>query len=746
MAVKGKMVHQIFALPYKIPTPFLPLNNLFGSKMITTVWGSTEKPISTKRLAEVLSAEDGLDGILYIGYPIIGTPEGSFPVDALFVSPTKGLVLFNIVEGKTVSSHAEIQDESFNKMQAKLLQHKTLIQKRKLLVNIATITFAPAIKQLEEDEEHPICNAESLLSTILNLEECDTSVYPAVVSVIQAISSLRRGRKKRDLKIENSRGAKIKNLEESIANLDSQQSAAVVETFEGVQRIRGLAGCGKTIVIALKVAYLHARHRDWLIAVTFNTRSLKKQFENLITTFVMEQTNEEPDWDKIKILNAWGAPGSEDRSGIYFEFCRDHGVEYLDFGTAKDRFGTDKAFESSCETALQGISKFSPKYDAILVDEAQDFAPNFLLLCYEYLKEPKRLVYAYDELQNLGTRSLPPVEDIFGKNPDGSARVNILPAEPGKPKQDIILDICYRNSKPILATAHALGFGVYRKRGLVQIFENKNLWFDIGYHDESGEIVDGEVTKLERTPKSSPEFLEKHSSLDDLIQFKTFDTTEEQTEWLVSEIRKNLTEDELIPDDIVVINPDPLTTKKAVGMARQKLLEAGINSNLAGVTTIADIFTEPGTVTFTGVFRAKGNEAAMVYVINAQDCYTSFLPSEIARIRNRLFTAMTRSKAWVRVLGVGKPMAALTAEFEKAKVEDFALHFRYPTEAERKTLTIINRDMSKAEQDRNARRRHNFAEIIESLESGESFLEDYPAELIDKLKNMLSKKPKGKQK
>src|SRR3990167_5490654 len=252
-----------------------------------------------------------------------------------------------------------------------------------------------------------------------------------------------------------------------------------------------------------------------------------------------------------------------------------------------------------------------PKYDAVLVDEAQDFAPNFLLLCYEYLKDPKRLVYAYDELQNLGNRSLPPVEDIFGKNADGTARVVIQPPEAGKPKQDIILDVCYRNSRPVLSTAHALGFGVYRDKGLVQIFENKNLWFDIGYQENDGEIEDGELVTLTRTPKSSPEFLETHSSMDELIQFEVFDTPEAQTAWLVTQIQRNLAEDELIPDDIVVINPDPLKTKDAVGEARRTLLKMGINSNLAGVTTIADVFTEPGTVTFTGIFRAKGNEAAM---------------------------------------------------------------------------------------------------------------------------------------
>lgn len=713
--------------------------------MIETVWGSTEKPVSSNRLAEVLSAEGDLAGVLYIGYPIIGTPEGSFPIDALFISPLKGIVLIDLVEGKTLTDYARLQDDSYNKMLAKLLQHPALIRKRELQVKPKTLTFAPAITQLPNDDEHPICNSENVVSAIKSLDNIDNQYFPTLVAVIQAISTLRRGRKKRELRQAESRGAKIKQLEDSIANLDSQQSAAVVETFEGVQRIRGLAGCGKTIVLALKVAYLHARHPDWLIAVTFNTRSLKKQFERLITTFVLEQANEEPDWEKIRILNAWGAPGGVDRTGIYYEFCRDHGVEYLDFNAAKGRVGSDKAFEYACDAALQGVKAFVPSYDAILVDEAQDFAPSFLLLCYEYLKYPKRLVYAYDELQNLGHRSLPPVEDIFGKNPDGSPRVIITPPEAGKPKQDIILDRCYRNSRPVLSTAHALGFGIYREGGLVQIFENKNLWFDIGYEAHEGEIEDGQSVTLRRTPDSSPSFLESHSHVDDLIQFLAFETPQEQTSWLVSSIQKNIREEELLPEDVVVINPDPLTTKAAVGQARQALFQLGINSNLAGVTTIPDVFIEPGTITFTGIFRAKGNEAAMVYIINAQDCLPSLFSNQVALARNRLFTAITRSKAWVRVLGVGRDMLTLKAEFERAKAENFSLKFRYPTEEERKTMRTVNRDMSLVEIERNKKRRVNFKDIIDSLESGETVIEDYPDELVRKFHAYLSRKDRRKK-
>jgi superfamily I DNA and RNA helicase len=564
----------------------------------------------------LFAGDASVEGTLYIGYPIIGTPEGSFPIDAMLVSPSKGLVLFSLVEGRTLEDYAAAQDEAFNKMQAKLLQHQSLIRKRELIVKIKTITFAPAVPQLAShaDDDHPLCNADTVLGLIAALEPAGAEVFPALLSVIQAISTLRRGRKKRGSQSPDSRGAKIKTLEDSIANLDTQQSTAVVETYEGVQRIRGLAGTGKTIVLALKVAYLHARHPDWLITVTFNTRSLKKQFEHLITTFVLEQTNEEPDWEKVRILHAWGAPGAKEKTGLYFEFCRDHGVEYFDFRTAQAKFGSDKQFEGVCELALQNTKSFVPKYDAILIDEAQDFAPNFLLLCYEYLKDPKRLVYAYDELQNLGRKSLPSVEEIFGLKPDGRPRVVFDAAEPGKPKQDIILDICYRNSRPVLSTAHALGFGIYRAKGIAQIFENKDLWLDIGYKVKSGALADGQNVSLGRSSKSSPEFLESHSPIDDLIFFQSFSSFEEQTEWLVGAIEQNLLKDELLPDDIVVINPDPISTREAVKDARAALLQKGINSNLAGVTSSVDVFSEPGTVTFTGVYRAKGNEAAMVYV------------------------------------------------------------------------------------------------------------------------------------
>lgn len=438
-------------------------------------------------------------------------------------------------------------------------------------------------------------------------------------------------------------------------------------------------------------------------------------------------------------MNAWGAPGGGERSGIYYEFCQDHGVEYFDFRAAS-RFGDERQFEGACGFALQNATSLVPKYDAILVDEAQDLPPTFLTLCYEYLKSPKRLVYAYDELQSLGRPPLPPVEELFGKDIDGKPRVVIQPDQPGKPKQDIILDTCYRNSRPVLSTAHALGFGVYRQEGLAQIFENKSLWLDIGYSVVAGDLDDGMHVSLARTQQSSPEFLEKHSPLDDLIRFKVFDSAEEQTKWLVKQINLNINQDELLPDDIVVINTDPLSTRSAVSTARASLLEKGINSVLAGVSTSPDVFSEPGQVTFTGIFRAKGNEAAMVYIINAQDCYTAPQRRQVARIRSRLFTAITRSKAWVRVLGIGPEMTSLKSEFEAIAAANFELRFKYPTIDERKKMMIVNRELSKSAEERVNKKRASLIEAVASLESGETFLEDYPEEIIRRLQNIIDKK------
>ena len=66
---------------------------------------------------------------------------------------------------------------------------------------------------------------------------------------------------------------------------DNYQMEAILADTEGIQRIRGMAGSGKTVILARKAVELHTAHPDWNIAVTFSTRSLKNQLERLIGKF-----------------------------------------------------------------------------------------------------------------------------------------------------------------------------------------------------------------------------------------------------------------------------------------------------------------------------------------------------------------------------------------------------------------------------------------------------------------------------
>jgi superfamily I DNA and RNA helicase len=461
----------------------------------------------------VPSIKTTLEGTLYIGYPIIGTSEGGFQIDALLITREKGLIAFHVVEGadNTLNYH-DVQDESYTKIKSKLFQYKDLTEKRELAVEINIVTYAPAWSSVKNQDNHFPCfiQNDDLTHYLTSIQWDKHQYYEKLLSVLQSITTIRKHKSREYVKKEDSRGAKLKNLEDSIANLDRQQSSAVIETVEGVQRIRGLAGSGKTIILALKVAYLHAKNPTWKIAVTFNTRSLKEQFIKLIRMFTFEHINEEPNWQNIDVIHAWGTSSSD---GIYFNLCKEHNIEYVDFKGAK-RFTSiyGQEFDKVCQKALHEIQLFIPKYDVIVVDEAQDFSKDFLRICYNILKAPKRLIYAYDELQSLNKKMMDSQENIFGNDKHGNPLVR-LHNQLNQPKEDIILYKCYRNSLEILTTAHALGFGIYRNEGLVQMFDNSNIWSDVGYQILNGSLEDGHQVELKRNNETSPEILSNHSDI-----------------------------------------------------------------------------------------------------------------------------------------------------------------------------------------------------------------------------------------
>ena len=699
---------------------------------ISFIRGRNGKPAVSRALEEILSRIEGISGECFFGFPVVATPEGKYSADATLVSPEKGIVLFDLVEGSSVGDYTRRQDDLANKIEAKLKLHRELVRGRNLIPPLSVISFAPAVREVERfaEDEYPLANEENIEQVLSNIvwRDCSENLYRATLSAIESLSSIRQSRLRREVRNPDSRGAKLKRLEESIATLDYRQNRAVIETVDGVQRIRGLAGSGKTIVLALKAAYLHTQYPDWRIAVTFYTRSLKEQFKRLINNFCIEQSGEEPDWEKIRVVNSWGSY-ADTQVGLYYEFCHHTGTKFYNYTEALQRFGRSGAFAGACQEALNSANFYPELYDAILVDEAQDFDPSFLRLCYAMLKPPKRLVYAYDELQNLSGLSLPPSEEIFGTDSTGRPIVS-LGDDAGC---DVILKTCYRNSRPVLVTAHSLGFGIYRNQrgnvptGLVQMFDYPALWHEIGYRVREGRLEKGERVVLERTDETSPRFLEDHSPIEDIVVFKAFKNEAEQNAWLIEHIKKNIEDEELRHDDIIVIDVSTTSSTSRLKSINEDLKNFGITSHIAGVDTHPDVFfsSEP-SVPLTSIYRAKGNEAGMVYIINAQDCAES--ESGLATLRNRLFTAITRSKAWVRVLGYGQGMENLISEFNRLRQNGFRLDFTYPDNELIAKLKVVHQDLSPYEKERLEQKHYMIREFRDAIERGEITQDDLSEE------------------
>lgn len=700
--------------------------------MINITRGKIENSTLSNKLVEIFEEKNDIDGNLFLGYPILPTTDDKIAIDALLISPQYGIIAIMFYNDIVDTDFEELQDEIYSLILSKIAKEKALVKRGKVLINLDVITYAPNLSKsyTRDDNGFTVCNTnDSFYEYLKSIEASNEQHYEYAMRCIQSIGTMKKVLSRDNVKTENSRGWILKDLEKHVANLDKMQMSAALEISENVQRIRGLAGSGKTIVLALKAAYIHVANPSWKIAVTFNTRSLKQQFIELITKFVYEQSESTPNWDNINIIHAWGSPKEE---GIYYNFCKNHNVEYLDFQTARNMSSYATAFNYACKVAMQKVHTFSKMYDVILIDEAQDFSSDFLRLCYEVLPAQKRLVYAYDELQSLTVNSMDTPENIFGYKSNGSPNV-VLKNEKNQPREDIILNVCYRNSRPVLSSAHALGFRIYGE--IAQMFDDANLWTEIGYEVESGKLEDDNEVVLKRTSESSPRFLEEHSPIDDLIVFRTVEDEEEQAKWVASEIKRNLENDELEYKDILVIHTDPLQTKRKVGMLRTALYNLGINSHLAGVTTSPDEFFMEDSITFTSIFRAKGNEAAMVYIIDGQNCGTDYAT---AQSRNILFTAITRSRAWVRVVGYGDRMNSLCDEFQKIKDNDFRLDFVYPNKKLREKLNIIHRDKSQYETEKIEKSINSFEQIINDIENGFMYKEDIPENLWNKLKGLFS--------
>ncbi|MGV2829912.1 pentapeptide repeat-containing protein [Myxosarcina sp. GI1(2024)] len=506
----------------------------------------------------------------------------------------------------------------------------------------------------------------------------------------------------------NHRRSKIIQQARSRLNrLDLQQEKIAKQIPPGMQRIRGIAGSGKTVILCQKAALMHLKYPQWRIALVFFSRSLYEKITEQVDKWIRHFTKGDRgyNWQQsnLKILHAWG---SRKQAGFYSTVCKLKGVKPLSVNNTEIQ-EPNEALAEACVRLLESTT-IPQIYDAILIDEAQDLIVNrwkyqdkqpFYWLAYQALKpvnplypEQRRLIWAYDEFQSLDSLNVPNASELFGEELEhlvtGKYSNNINKTE--------ILTCCYRTPKPIIVAAHAIATGLLRKSGILTGSIYPEEWQALGYQI-NGKLVNGAPISLKRHDINSPNLVSELWS-GNVIEFNKFLSRQQELSVLSDKIKYNLATDKLQSGrEILVIALG--TSYDAAELEREVarfLIRQGIdiylptNSRINTLHTelderLPDCFWQPGAVTISTIYRAKGQEANMVYLVGLDNIAKW---EDNLALRYQLFVALTRSKGWVNLSGIGD--YDLYRELERIIASGDTIKFTFSSPTQR-TIAVGDR-------------------------------------------------------
>jgi superfamily I DNA and RNA helicase len=257
------------------------------------------------------------------------------------------------------------------------------------------------------------------------------------------------------------------------------------------------------------------------------------------------------------------------------------------------------------------------------------------------------------------------------------------------------------------------------------MLENKGHWSDLGYEVLSGDFDEGKAVDIERPENNSPSSISKQNSIDKIITCTVHGSPEEEISDVTKRVETDIKTHGLHPEDVVVMCVDDMLARDYFKVLASKLDKLGIScNNLFGDSFGSDVFTREKSVTLTTVHRAKGNEGYSVYIMGVD----ALFHRPTVRTRNMIFTAMTRSKAWLHICGTGSAADAFKIELSQAKLNFPHLRFKYPSESQ---LKIMKRDLSETVQQRLER-------------ALEDVIDDLPEDEVKKIISRLSSRRKKK--
>lgn len=648
------------------------------------------------------------DANIFLEFPLYKDDDSSVVMtQVLIVSPKYGIII--IYSSDITRADQNTFDLEENKLD-KVAGHITskLFRNDKLrsgLGQLAVQIDAILLARFFNGDKSGITSRYNFITSTQDFVKYIVSIKKNIKSnlIEEAISSLQGAKgllrpANRDVSKfpENSKVAKIHAVESKILKFDNEQQDGYIPAIEGPHRIRGLAGSGKTVILTMKVVQtlLREQRRDINVLYTFSTKSLYQHVKRLVHRFFREFHDDMSYLDCVSVLHAWGG---KTNPGVYSNACVAHGIPALTLSGAQRNapLGTSP-FEFACKQLLETV-EIVPQYDYVFVDEAQDYGKYYLQLCTKLAKN-NRVTFGSDVFQNIFQTKVITAQEIFGEQLDF--------------KQDDILEVCYRTPRTILIAAHAIGLGIYGKQ--VQVIESVESWNDFGYDvltRDTGSFDLNEKVSVQRSEKNSPTLVNEEA--DKLITCQGgFSDVQHESYFVANKIVNDIKTEGLLPEDILVICLDDRGCNQYFSHLDDALAKYDISTNNTNANKYSiNDFHVPGRVTLSTIHKAKGNEAYSVYIVGCDAvCHNLNV-----RSRNLLFTAMTRTKAWLYLTGYSDLANKIFEEIGAAKKESPTLSFIYPSKEGLEQIHTSLRNQPKV----NEKNMKALEDIADNLESEE---------------------------
>ena len=511
----------------------------------------------------------------------------------------------------------------------------------------------------------------------------------------------------------HTRGSIVNKLRSHITRIDYNYERIGKQIPPGAQRIRGVAGSGKTVLLCQKAAHMHLKHPQWQIVLVFFSRSLYQpiidQVDQWLRRFSNNQVTYNPCNRHLRIFHSWGG---KKQPGFYSFLCQQAGVKPLRANQTNSK-QPHQALAEVCTNLLK-TTPIPQFFDAILIDEGQDLLVDdefkfenkqpFYWLAYQALRpvnplhpEQRRLIWAYDEAQSLQTLKIPTASELLGENLGHLVTGNYSDGI----KKTEVLHHCYRTPPQILTVAHAMGMGWLRRGGMLTGMTKLEDWEGIGYQYQVRnlplQVQDNQHSRSIRRNDSTRQitlqrFSEEVHPLtqfwdDNLTNFQVYASRQQELTALATNIFHNLRIDGLRPsrEILVIILGTTFAAKQLETTVAEFLLRHGLDIYIPGTGDYNCLeadryrynpnqFWLEGAVTVSRIHRAKGHEADLVYVVGLDNVAKD---EDNLYLRNQLLVALTRAKGWVCISGIGN--YPLYREMQRVLHCGDSLSFAYPS-------------------------------------------------------------------